>query len=180
MRNRRRSRRYRQPQRNGSGLSFTPVVVILCLSVGCGYATAKYVVDPVVNYVPQLTAEQEKTESATMQEAEKTQGTDETQAAETTRGKDAEKEKTADIVEDEVKVEEAGKIAGYALQFGCYSGEKAAKTAMGEIDVTGLQILQQDEMYKIVGKTYETKEKAVSALEELPEGVDAFVTTIYQ
>lgn len=60
MRKKRRPRSYRSSQRRSVKPNFIPVILILCLSVGCGYATAKYVVDPVVNYVPQLTAENEK------------------------------------------------------------------------------------------------------------------------
>ena len=57
MQRRRQPRRgYRGAQRHGAKPNFIPVILILCLSVGCGYATAKYVVDPVVNYVPQIAA----------------------------------------------------------------------------------------------------------------------------
>lgn len=162
-RSRSRRRGYGFSQRRKGKPNYLPVIVILCLSVGCGYATAKYVVDPVVNYVPQLTAEktQEKTE---VTESTGTQ----------------QKETETSVVEDGVKVEETGKVAGYALQFGCYSGKAAAEKAMPSIDVDGLQILEQNQMYKIVGKTYETKEKAKAALEKLPDDVDAFVTTIYE
>ena len=62
MHRKRRSRGYRKPHRGGVKPNFAPVIVILCLSVGCGYATARYVVDPVVNYVPQLTAEKEQSQ----------------------------------------------------------------------------------------------------------------------
>ena len=54
MRNRRSGRGFAGNSRRRPKPSYLPVILILCLSVGCGYATAKYVVDPVVNYVPQI------------------------------------------------------------------------------------------------------------------------------
>ncbi len=180
MRNRRRSRNYRgfrNSRHNKATLNFTPVIVILCLSVGCGYATARYVVDPVVNYVPTPAAEGTETISSSA-------------AADAVEGKNTKTEDTAaadetkagniDIVEDEVKVTETRELAGYALQFGCYSGEAVAEAAMKCIDVEGLQVIEQDSMYKIIGETYDTKEKAAAALKKLPDTVQAFVTAIYK
>ena len=54
MRNRRRSRSLKVSRNRKVKPNYTPVIVILCLSIGCGYATAKYVVEPVVNYAPQV------------------------------------------------------------------------------------------------------------------------------
>ena len=54
MRNKRYGRGFAGNGRKHPKPSYFPIVLILCLSVGCGYATAKYVVDPVVNYVPQI------------------------------------------------------------------------------------------------------------------------------
>lgn len=143
--------------------NFIPVVLILCLSVGCGYATAKYVVDPVVNYVPQLTAENEQKPD----EKKK----DETEAA-------GSSEETAGVVEDDVKVEET-QVAGYAVQFGCYSGKAAAESAMSSLGISGLQIIEQNKMYKIIGEIFDSKDKAKEALKSA--GVDkAFVTTVYK
>ncbi len=163
MRKKRRSRGYRSLQRKAAKPNFVPVILILCLSIGCGYATAKYVVDPVVNYVPQLAAEsgQEK-------------------QSETETLKSDESQKKTDVVEDDVDVEESGKISGYALQFGCYSSKSAAETAMSDLETTDLQILEQNNMYKIVGKVFDTKEEAKKALESLTGSDKAFVTTIYE
>lgn len=151
MRSRRRSRRNRYQSRNNAKLTFTPVIVILCLSVGCGYAAAKYVVDPVVNYVPQLMAEQEQNP-----------------------------EKESPVVEDEVDTSVEGKVSGYALQFGCYTSKTAAEAVLPTVGVDGLQIIEQNDMYKIIGDIYETKAEAKAALDELPETVKSFVTTIYK
>lgn len=149
-------------------LSFTPVIVILCLSVGCGYAAAKYVVDPVVNYVPQLMAEKEQSAS---EEKDKQNAAEE----------DIQKtDKEKNIVEDDIDVEQKGEISGYALQFGCYSGKAAAEAVMPTVGVGDLQIIKQNDMYKIVGEIYKTKAEAKAALAELPDTVNSFVTTVYK
>lgn len=95
------------------------------------------------------------------------------------RGK-AMKKKNANVLEDQVEVEEKGDIKGYALQFGCYSSEASAQGAMGNVGVEGLEIISQENMYKIIGDIYETKDEARKALETVPEGVNAFVTTVYE
>ena len=149
MHRKRRSRGYRKPHRGGVKPNFAPVIVILCLSVGCGYATARYVVDPVVNYVPQLKAEKEQSQET-------------------------------DIVEDDVKTESTGEISGYALQFGCYSSKDAAESVASSLGDEDLQVLEQNGMYKIVGRIYDTKDKAKEALNALENKEKAFVTTIYK
>lgn len=158
MRSRRRPvrRGYHQQRNRGNKvkLNFTPVIVILCLSIGCGYAAAKYVVDPVVNYVPQMTAEKEQVNN--------------------------QEEKKTDVLEDEAEVKEKGNISGYALQFGCYSSKAAAEAAMPAVGISGLQVIEQSNMYKIVGEVYKTKDEAKAALGELPDTVKSFVTTVYE
>lgn len=158
MRSRRRPvrRGYHQQRNRGNKvkLNFTPVIVILCLSIGCGYAAAKYVVDPVVNYVPQMTAEKEQVNN--------------------------QEEKKTDVLEDEAEVKEEGNISGYALQFGCYSSKAAAEAAMPAVGISGLQVIEQSNMYKIIGEVYKTKDEAKAALGELPDTVKSFVTTVYE
>ena len=157
MRNRRRARRgkYQTRKRNNHKLTFTPVIVLLCLSIGCGYAAAKYVVDPVVNYVPHLTAEKAQDNSNTSVNA-------------------------GEVIEDEAEITEKEKVSGYALQFGCYSSKAAADSVMPTINVDGLQVIEQDEMYKIIGEVYKTKKEAKAALETIPDTVKVFVTPIYE
>ena len=48
------------------------------------------------------------------------------------------------------------------------------------IDVQGLQIIDDNNMHKIIGEIYSDKEKAKKALAEVPEGIDAFVTAVYK
>lgn len=157
-----RSRRNRSVRKEK--LTFTPVIVILCLSVGCGYAAAKYVVDPVVNYVPQIMAEKEQNTEKNETQADESQNSD----------------NTTNVLEDQVSVEETGKVSGYALQFGCYSSKTAADAVMPTVGVEGLQVIEQNDMYKIVGEIYKTKDEAKTALNELPDTVNGFVTTIYE
>ena len=168
MRNKRYAKNFRGNVR-GSGrrkakLNYMPVIIILCLSVGCGYATAKYVVEPVVNYVPQVT------EKIADKQDEKTKKD----------SSDSSEDKEKKVVEDDVKVESNGNLAGYALQFGSYSSRDAAENAMSSLGITGIQVKEQNNMYKIVGETYKKKDEAREALDKLPEGTKAFVTEIYE
>ena len=158
MGSRRRPRGRRKRLRNTKKLNFAPIVVILCMSVGCGYVTAKYIVDPVVNYVPQIMADKDQKKESISEESED----------------------KATLIEDEVDVEDAEEISGYALQFGSYSDKASAEKVMDSIDVNGLQIIEQDNLYKIIGVIYKSKAEAKTALEDLPEGTAAFVTEIYQ
>ena len=115
MRNKRYGRGFAGNGRKHPKPSYFPIVLILCLSVGCGYATAKYVVDPVVNYVPQI--EKKVSEKQADKAAEKKKETF-SAAKETTR-----------MIEDDVKVKTAGKVCGYAVQLGCYSDQASAEKA---------------------------------------------------
>lgn len=176
MRHKRRSRGYRSSSRKGAKLNFAPVIIILCLSVGCGYATAKYVVEPAVNYIPQLTAEETKQDSAESSPKDSADG----QQAETEQTEADDEGSKKNIVEDDVNVKETGKVAGYALQFGCYSSQSAAESVLPTLGVENLQVIEQNDMYKIVGQTYQTKAAAKEALQKLPETAHAFVTTLYE
>ena len=168
MYNRRRSRRnHGFSGRRRAKPNFTPVILILCLSVACGYATAKYVVEPVVNYVPQFVAENSQNDEVTEDEPEM-------------ESKEKSPENDSKVVEDDVNVKSTEDVSGYALQFGCYSSKAAAQNAESSLDINGLRILEQDGMYKIIGKVYESKEQAKEALEGSDYKEKAFVTTIYE
>lgn len=170
---RRRVRRGYHQQRNRGNkvkLNFAPVIVILCLSIGCGYAAAKYVVNPVVNYVPQMTSEKEE-----VNDKSDNKTTDIDSEQNKIKGK-----KKPNVLEDEVEVKEKGDISGYALQFGCYSSKAAAEATVPSLGVSGLQVIEQSNMYKIIGEVYKTKDEAKAALGELPDTVKSFVTTVYE
>lgn len=163
MRNKRHPRGLRGSQKRKVKPNYAPVIVILCLSIGCGYATAKYVVEPVVNYAPQVA------EKFSQQENESKETINENiQSSE---------EK---VIEDRVETENSEKIRGYALQFGCYSDNASASSALSSIGIEGLTVIEQDSMYKIVGEIYAKKDEARAALEKLPEDTNAFVTTLYE
>ena len=163
MRNKRYGRGFAGNGRKHPKPSYFPIV---CLSVGCGYATAKYVVDPVVNYVPQI--EKKVSEKQADKAAEKKKETF-SAAKETTR-----------MIEDDVKVKTAGKVCGYAVQLGCYSDQASAEKAREAVGLEGLQIVEQRNMYKVIGKICKSKEDARSQMAELPEGTKGFVTEVYE
>lgn len=180
MSRKRRPRNYRGTWGRKQKVSYMPVIVMLCLSIGCGYATAKYVVQPVVNYVPQMAGEKqsEKKISTQSQESLELQGTGSGTAVQTGTQQNAATQ--TPVIEGDADVKPNGKVSGYALQFGCYSSQAAADRAKGTLQVSGLQVLKQNEMYKLVSECYDSKRKAKAALQTLPENVDAFVTPIYQ
>lgn len=166
MRNKRYGRGFAGNSRKRPKPSYFPVILILCLSVGCGYATAKYVVDPVVNYVPQIS------EKVAEKQADKDskKETEESSAA----------KETSKVVEDGVKVKNAGKVRGYAVQLGCYSDQASAEKARKDTNLEDLQVVEQSGMYKVIGRICKTKEDARSALAGLPEGTKGFVTEVYE
>lgn len=166
MRNRRYGRGFAGNSRKRPKPSYLPLILILCLSVGCGYATAKYVVDPVVNYVPQIS---EKAAEKQADKDSKKESKESSAAKETTKA-----------VEDDVKVKNTGKLKGYAVQLGCYSDQASAEKARKEVNLEGLQVVEQSSMYKVIGKVCKTKEDARSALAGLPEGIKGFVTEVYE
>lgn len=50
---------------------------------------------------------------------------------------------------------------------------------MSSLGISGLQVMEQNNMYKITGKVFETKDEAREALKSAgAEG--AFVTTVYE
>ncbi|MDD6647624.1 MAG: SPOR domain-containing protein [Firmicutes bacterium] len=156
-------RRNGMSRHRNAGTSLKLVVIILCISVGCGYATAKYVVEPVVNYIPQ------KEETQTLEKKDDSIGNG-----------DAGKSEQDGLIEDEAEIKDTEAVAGYAVQFGCYSSRAAAEAVKANIDIQGLQIIEYNKMYKITGEIYSDKEKAKKSLAELPENIDAFVTAVYK
>lgn len=167
MRNKRYGRGYAGNRRNTPKPSYFPVILILCISVGCGYAAAKYVVDPVVNYVPQIS--QKVSEKQTDKDTKKAEEELSTSAKEGSQ-----------IVTDEVTTKKAGNIRGYAVQLGCYSDRKAAENAMKQVNAEGLQVVEQNSLYKVIGKVCRTREDARDTLKEMPEGTSGFVTEVYE
>lgn len=165
---RRVSGRRRTPKAN-----FTPVIMILCLSILCGYATARYVVEPVVNYVPQVSERVSGSRTADKDDAEQ-------KITENVKGTENSSEATdSNVVEDGAAVEQKGDIKGYALQFGCYSSRAAAETAAGKLGKSDTEVTEQNDMYKILGKIYDNKEDARKALDNLDDPSKAFVTPVY-
>lgn len=167
MRNKRYGRGFAGNGRRNPKLSYFPVILILCLSVGCGYAAAKYVVDPVVNYVPQVS----------QKAAEKQADKDREKSGEKSSPSAEERSK---IVTDQVAAKTAGTLRGYAVQLGCYSDRTAAEKVLQQVNAEGLQVIEQSSMYKVIGRIYKTKAEARGALADLPEGVTGFVTEVYE
>ncbi|MEG0829045.1 MAG: SPOR domain-containing protein [Anaerovoracaceae bacterium] len=181
--NRRKHRKsYHRNQHGKSKVNLGPVIVIICLSICAGYFTAKYVVYPILGYEPTGLNVLKQTQ-APEEETKETTNTDSTEIEEsvsvesTQSGTKADKEKT--VIEDKVDVKDvAGE--GYALQFGSYSTRKSAEKTVKDLKSSGVKanVVKKDGNYKVIGKIFETKDKARTSLEEMDKNVGAFITTV--
>lgn len=193
--NRKRRRRPSAYQGRTMQISIMPVLVIICLSVCAGYLTAKYVVYPLLGYEPaelnvleQLRPGADSKTEATDKKMESSdpasvKKTSQTEATETTTmetresGESETRLPSQKVLEDQAEVKQT---AGYALQFGSYSTEAAAKKSLKQLNSSGIKakIVQKDGAYKIIGKLFDTKEEAKAHLSGLDESIGAFVTTV--
>ncbi|MBR4860812.1 MAG: SPOR domain-containing protein [Firmicutes bacterium] len=126
----------------------------MILAVFLGFLTARFVVGPLIGYDAG-----ESPARAASDEKEKSTG-----------------EKDKD--ETEVSAEQE---KGYALQFGAFSTEDAAQELADNLKSSGItaEIIQDDDIYKVIGPILSTKEKALEALASLPENSvqDVFIAS---
>ncbi|MCI8645524.1 MAG: SPOR domain-containing protein [Firmicutes bacterium] len=193
--NRKRRRRPSAYQGRTMQSSIMPVLVIICLSVCAGYLTAKYVVYPLLGYEPaelnvleqlrpgadsKTEAADKKMESsdpASVKKSSQTEATETTTMETRESGESETAVPSQKVLEDQAEVKQT---AGYALQFGSYSTEAAAKKSLKQLNSSGIKakIVQKDGAYKIIGKLFDTKEEAKAHLSGLDESIGAFVTTV--
>ncbi len=168
-------------------MNFWPILVIICLSIGAGYLTAKYVVYPILGYEPASLSILKQSQTAKESEKQTQPSTNESTqmaasvqpaatitAAETTAGTTA---APATVIEDQADVKQ---VAGYALQFGSYSSKAAAEKSKAQLKASGIdaRVLKKDGAYKVIGRLFATKDEAKAELSKMDEAVDAFVATV--
>ena len=94
--------------------------------------------------------------------------------------KNSKKKKYFSKFKDETEVS-AEQEKGYALQFGAFSTEDAAQELADNLKSSGItaEIIQDDDIYKVIGPILSTKEKALEALASLPENSvqDVFIAS---
>ena len=150
----RRKIRKRKSTSQNSRMKFGTFLGIIVLAVFLGFLTARFVVGPLIGYDAG-----ESPARAASDEKEKLTGE---------KDKD-EKEVSADLEK------------GYALQFGAFSTEDAAQDLFDNLKSSGItsEIIQDDDIYKVIGPILSTKEKALEALASLPENSvqDVFIAS---
>ena len=150
----RRKIRKRKSTSQNSRMKFGTFLGIIVLAVFLGFLTARFVVGPLIGYDAG-----ESPARAASDEKEKSTG-----------------EKDKD--EKEVSAEPE---KGYALQFGAFSTEDAAQDLSDNLKSSGItsEIIQDDDIYKVIGPILSTKEKALEALASLPENSvqDVFIAS---
>lgn len=149
----RRKVRKRKSTAQNSRMKFSGFLGIMVLAVLLGFLTARFVVGPLIGYDAE-----ESPAKAASEETEKDEGKENDDAPVA-----AELEK------------------GYALQFGAFSSEEAAVELAAHLKEIGIavEITNTDDIYKVIGPILSTKEKALEALESLPENSvqDVFIAS---
>ncbi len=160
----RRRVRKRKSRNQNNRVKFTVFLGIIVLAVFLGFLTARFVVGALIGY--------DASESPA-----KIAG--ETQKKETDSEKDSKDEKN-DAEESEASADLVLKD-GYALQFGAFSTKEAAEELAEALKSQGIdtEIVRVENMYKVISPVVDTKEKALDALNELPEleVEDVFITS---
>ena len=150
----RRKIRKRKSTSQNSRMKFGTFLGIIVLAVFLGFLTARFVVGPLIGYDAD-----ESPARAASDEKEKSTG-----------------EKDKDEKEVSAELEK-----GYALQFGAFSTEDAAQDHADNLKSSGItaEIIQDDDIYKVIGPILSTKEKALEALASLPENSvqDVFIAS---
>ena len=150
----RRKIRKRKSTSQNSRMKFGTFLGIIVLAVFLGFLTARFVVGPLIGYDAG-----ESPARAASDEKEKSTGEKDKN----------EKEVSADLEN------------GYALQFGAFSTEDAAQDLADNLKRSGItaEIIQDDDIYKVIGPILSTKENALEALASLPENSvqDVFIAS---
>lgn len=147
----RRKVRKRKTKTEKTGVKLGAVAVIMLLAVLLGFVTARFVIGPIIGY-----------------------NTDESEIhlAEDRDGKEPDSKETDSKVSSE----------GYALQFGAFSTIESAQKLCDMLKEKGIvtEIVQADEVFKVISPVIYEKEKALSTLEEMKEKevTDVFITTL--
>lgn len=153
---RRKKRRYHSGKRN-SGMKFFGFIGIILGAVICGYLTARFVVAPLLGYETEVLKLDFPSKMTTA--TEEKQEADDKKDTESAPGAATEK---------------------YVLQFGIFSnrsgGEELVRT-LKKKDIDA-EVKESDGRYKVLSRTFDTKEEALKKLEALKDeqDIDVFIT----
>lgn len=161
---RRNTRRVRK--RRGSAektkMKFVSVLVIMVIAVALGYATARFIIGPILGY--------EADESPiTISKNDKDEQNKEDKSKDENKDK-SETKASADAIED-----------GYALQFGVFSTKEAAQKLVNSLQEKGVEakIVESNNQYKVISPVIKTKDEALNKLNEIKdkEVEDVFIAS---
>lgn len=161
---RRNTRRVRK--RRGSAektkMKFVSVLVIMVIAVALGYATARFIIGPILGY--------EADESPiTISQNDKDEQNKEDKSKDENKDK-SETKASADAIED-----------GYALQFGVFSTKEAAQKLVNSLQEKGVEakIVKSNNQYKVISPIIKTKDEALNKLNEIKdkEVEDVFIAS---
>lgn len=156
----RRRVRKRKSNSSKSKMKIMWIIGIMIMAVVLGYLTARFVIGPILGYNADespITAGNEKTEKT---------------------------EKDASKADDNKKEETASSVSiddGYALQFGVFSTKDAAESMVSKLKEKGIetQIIEEDDLYKVISPIIKTKDEALDKLEDIKEKeiTDVFIAS---
>ena len=153
----RRKIRKRKSTSQNSRMKFGTFLGIIVLAVFLGFLTARFVVGPLIGYDA---------------------GESPAKAASDEKEKESGEKDSKDKQDTEVSAE---LDKGYALQFGAFSSEDAARELADNLKSMGItvEVVEDDDIYKVIGPVLSTKEKALEALASLPENSvqDVFIAS---
>lgn len=166
---RRNTRRVRK--RRGSAektkMKFVSVLVIMIIAIALGYATARFIIGPILGYE---TDESPITISQNDKDEQKNEDTSTDESEEKSKKDKSKTEASTDAVED-----------GYALQFGVFSTKEAAQKLVNSLQEKGVdaKIVESNNQYKVISPIIKTKDEALNKLNEIKdkEVEDVFIAS---
>lgn len=184
-----------------TGVNLFAIIAIIGLAVLMGFLTTKFVVYPLIlgeeatfetDFGSIIAGHKENENSDTNSGNEESVGNDADKAnldssenqPDLSGNPVTDPSALKDKADNDIK--DAGSdFSGYSIQYGSFSTEDAANELVSELRASGLtaQIVRKDDMYKVIGQLFKTKEEAVSAKNDVimyanPEYADVFVTNI--
>lgn len=143
----RKYRRKIKKRKNSSGktkMKFTAVLVIITITVALGYATARFVIGPILGY-------------DTDESPISINGSNELSKEQSSK---ANKEESADDLAN-----------GFALQFGVFSTKEAATELVNSLASKGIEakIVESQNQFKVISPIIQTKDEALGKLQEIKD-----------
>lgn len=164
---RRRVRKRRTPGEN-SRMKFGAIAGIMIVIIFLGYLTARLIIGPLIGY----NADESPVQTSQGQKEENKEKDD--KKAET-------KEKATKDEKQAKETTAAVPTEGYALQFGAFSTREAAEKLADTLKAQGIRtkIITVDDTFKVISQIVETKEEALTALDEVADKAvsDVFVAS---